>query len=319
MAGSLGARTGTARPRGESSAGTLEVLHAPPLLTVQDDGRKLGRAMGVPRSGAMDGIALHATNLLVGNDRSAAVLEWAGGSLRFRVRRPLLLATGGAIAHATVDGRAMAWGTPVRARPGDLVTVDPPERGGGRWSYLAVAGGIAVPEVLGSRSTYIPASLGGCAGRSITRGELLPVGTQSGSPARTVEAFELRERMAEVLGRRQLRVAPAPDAEAFPEGAWQALLSRPLQVLPASDRMGSRLSVPGEVAARMRPGEALASRPSEPACPGLVQIPPDGQPLVIMPDGPTLGGYPALACVLGDDLSALAQTAADERVMLVER
>lgn len=317
MASPLGARTGSARPRGESTAGSLEVLQAPPLVTVQDDGRRLGRAMGVPRSGAMDLVALHATNLLVGNDPGAAALEWAGGGLRLRVRRPLLLATGGAVSEATLDDRPIVWGTPTRARPGSVLVVAPPEQG--RWGYLAVAGGIAVPESLGSRSTYIPASLGGAGGRSLARGDLLPVGTHTGIAAGMVQAFELRERMAEVLGRQQLRVVRAPDADAFPDGAWEALLARPLQVLPASDRMGTRLSVPAGVAARMRPGEALASRPSEPACPGLVQVPPDGQPLVIMADGPTLGGYPAIACLLGDDLSALAQKAADQRVMLVER
>lgn len=316
MVESLGARTGTSRPRGTNTSGALEVLQAPPLLTVQDEGRPLGRAMGVPRSGAMDRVALHATNTLVGNSPGAAVLEWAGGGLRMRVRRPLIIAIGGAVAQATLDDRPVEWGTPVRARPGDVLVVAPPERG--RWTCLAVAGGIAVPEVLGSRSTYLPASLGGCGGRSITRGELLPVGTHTGTPARMGDAFELRERMADVLRRQQMRVLRAPDADAFPDGAWEALLSRPIQLLPASDRMGSRLSVPTEVALRMRPGEALASRPSEPACPGLVQIPPDGQPLVIMPDGPTLGGYPALACIRSDDMSALAQTVADERVMLVE-
>src|SRR5690606_2741733 len=111
-------------------------------------------SMGVPRSGAMDLVALRATNALVGNAAGTAALEWAGGGGRLRVRRPLLLAIGGAHAELRLGGRTVPWGVTLRARPGDVLEIAAPHWG--RWLYVAVGGGMAVPELLGSRATYTP-------------------------------------------------------------------------------------------------------------------------------------------------------------------
>lgn len=315
MAELVGSRTGTRRPRGAAVPGAIEVVAAPPLLVIQDEGRAFGRGIGIPRSGAMDLVALRATNRLVGNAPDAAALEWAGGGGRLRIRRPLVLALGGARAWARLHGRTIPWGTPVRARPGDLLEIEPPSEG--RFLYIAIGGGIAVPHVLGARATYRFAALGGLDGRTLARGDLLPVGAVAGAPAADADAGALREAMTAVLTQDVVGVRPAPSAPEFPGDAWEALLDAPFTVLPESDRMGLRLA-PGEgIAPRLAPGPELAARPSEPACVGLVQVPPDGRPLVLMPDGPTLGGYPALACVRSDHLPALAQRPAGAEVRFV--
>lgn len=318
MPHATGSRTGTSRHLEESVAGALEVLAAPPLLTVQDDGRPTGRGMGVPRSGAMDTVALHSTNALVGNHPGTAALEWAGGGGRIRVRRPMLIAIGGAHADMTLGGAPAPWGVVLRARPGDILEISAPTWG--RWLYLAISGGVAVPEVLDSRSTYLPARLGGLNGRTLTRGDLLPAGLGSVAPPDPQSAFDLRERMTDVLARQHVRVVEAPATALLPEQCWTQLVAWPLAVTPDSDRTGTRLetTVPDR-SSWVTPLPDDGSRPSEPACVGLVQLTPSGQPLVIMPDGPTLGGYPAVACLRSEDVPVLAQRVPGERVRFIAR
>jgi biotin-dependent carboxylase-like uncharacterized protein len=317
MADLTGSRTGSTRPLGSSAAGAIEVLNAPPMLTVQDDGRRTGRSMGIPRSGAMDPVALHATNALVGNPPDAAALEWAGGGGRLRVRRPLLIAMGGAHADLRLGGQAVPWGVMLRARPGDVLEISAPTWG--RWLYVAVSGGIAVPEALGSRSTYMPAAIGGYHGRKLATGDMLPVGLVPTAPPDPRQAFDLREAMMDVLARQHVNVVAAPSPSELPERFWSHLVSRPLTVLAESSRMGTRLALSGSVTEPPQMEQESATRPSEPACIGLVQATPSGQSLVIMPDGPTLCGYPPVACVRSQDIAVLAQRAPGERVRFIAR
>lgn len=317
MHNATGSRTGSTRPLGSSAAGALEVVSAPPLLTIQDDGRPTGRSMGIPRSGAMDPVALHATNALVGNPSGTAALEWAGGGGRLRVRRPMLIAIGGAHAEMTLGGNPAPWGVMLRARPGDLLNISAPTWG--RWLYIAISGGIAVPEVLGARATYLPARLGGFEGRTLVRGDLLPAGLTNTQLPDTRSAFDLREAMTDVLARQHVHVMEAPATSSLPSECWTQLVARPLTVLPESDRMGTRLSMLSDSNRAAAPAPDDSARPSEPACIGLVQLTSNGQPLVIMPDGPTLGGYPAVACLRAGDVPVLAQRTPGERVRFIAR
>jgi biotin-dependent carboxylase-like uncharacterized protein len=270
----------------------ITVVKAPPFATIQDLGWLTGRAVGMPVSGAMDPESLVIANLLAGNPRGAAAIEWALGPGVLRVGDRTRLAVCGD-ATVAIHGRSLEAWQALTIDPDTELTVTP--GGAGRFVYIAVQGGIETPPAGGSRSTYLPAGLGGCEGRRLRAGDRLPTGRPRGK-ARLDSALpppSYREGL--------IRVTAGPQAGRFDLGARQTLYRADWTVLAASDRMGYRLSGPA-IAPRER-----ATLPSEAACPGAIQVPDDGQPIVLMPDGPTVGGYPKLAIVARADLALLAQ------------
>lgn len=271
----------------------IEVLKAPPFATVQDLGWRAGRAWGLPTGGAMDPLLLRAANLAVGNAPGAAALEWAlgPGALRFE-REALICAL--LDVELRVDGGVAAAIAPVPA--GGTVEIMP--RGADRFVYVAIRGGVAVPEVLGSRSTYLPGGFGGHEGRRLRSGDRLPLGDPpGGGRAAVVPPPAEADPASDVT----LRITRGPQWELFDSAAREAFLASRFTVARASDRMGYRLDGPA-----IAPREP-ATLPSEAACPGAVQIPDGGEPIVLMPDGPTVGGYPKIAVVIEADLRLLAQ------------
>lgn len=254
----------------------ITIVQAPAYLTVQDLGWAAARSTGMPVSGAMDRWALSAANRMVGNAPDAAGLEWAltGGRLRF-----------GRAAQVAICGPGVSTLSTVPAG-GEVDLVRPT---GGRFLYLAVGGGVDVPKVFGSRSTYLPAGMG----HLLKAGDTVPVG--SSPPGRCTMPAEAPSYASGVV-----RVVAGPQAGLFPPAAWEQFLGNSWTVSQASDRMGYRLE-----------GKAIATpaadRPSEAACVGAVQVPPDGQPIVLMADGPTVGGYPKIAVVISADLPIVAQ------------
>jgi biotin-dependent carboxylase-like uncharacterized protein len=272
----------------------IEVVKAPPFATVQDLGWRTGRAWGLPAGGSMDPLLLRAANAAVGNDPGAAAIEWALGPGALRFEREALASVMHR-AELRVNATAAA-GARVLVPAGGTVEIVP--RGADRFVYVAVRGGIAVPEVLGSRSTYLPGGFGGQEGRRLRTGDRLPTGDSGREPFSGV-AIEVpvQDGAEDVV----LRVTRGPQWERFDSPARDALFSGRFTVAAASDRMGYRLSGPA-----IAPRQA-ATLPSEAACPGSIQIPDDGQPIVLMPDGPTVGGYPKLAVVIAADLRLLAQ------------
>lgn len=278
----------------------LRVLAAPPLLTVQDLGRPGHRADGLPAGGAMDQWALRAANALVGNDEGAAALEWTGGGGALRCHRELRVALAGTDAEAMLDGRPVPTGCTLHAPAGALLEIG--RMGGGRFLYLAVAGGIAVPTVLGGAGSYLPAALGGLEGRRLRPGDELPVGrrpTGSAPGAGFTCPADLLDPVPAPAG--VIRVVRGPQAAMLDETAWATLLGSGFTVGRTGDRMGYRLDGPPVVPTAPR------DLPSEPACPGTIQLPPDGRPIVLMADAPTVGGYPKAAVVCSADLGRLAQ------------
>ena len=271
----------------------IEIVTAPPYLTVQDRGRFGHRASGVPVSGAMDVEAMDAANAAVGNDSGAATLEWAlgGGAIQFTVSTRI--AVRGAVAESVLGderidnerGYDVAAGTVLHI--GRFMT--------GRFLYIAVRGGLDVPIVLGSRSTYVPARLGGHEGRLIRTGDRLEIGTSAGEPSAAAYASH---RGASAM---PCRVTRGPDANQFTLQGWTTFVSKPFRVSTVSDRTGYRLEGPAIDRAGSERG------PSTPVCPGVVQVPPSGLPVVLMADAPTIGGYPMLAVVSSADLPRLAQ------------
>jgi len=267
----------------------LEVLAAGPLTTVQDRGRRGLAHLGVPGAGPLDRPAAELANRLVGNGPDAALLEVTLGGFAARSDGGLWVAVTGA-------GRAHPHAQWVAA--GSTFRVERPDRG--VRSYVAVAGGIDVGPVLGSRATDTLAWVGP---PRVTDGAVLPVGRATGEPR------PLDTPRAPVAG--PLRLLPGPHPGFFAGSAVDALCASAYTVRPESNRVGLRLS--GPVLRRA----GAAELPSEGMVLGAVQVPPDGQPVVLLADRPPTGGYPVAAVVHPDDLWQCAQLRPGEPVRFV--
>ncbi|HET7388062.1 MAG TPA: biotin-dependent carboxyltransferase family protein [Nocardioidaceae bacterium] len=276
-----------------ASERTLQVVRAGPMSTVQDRGRPRWAHLGVPRAGALDAPAAALANRLVGNPPDAAVLEVTFGGLSVRPSQTVTVAVTGAPGPVAVDVRAAAWGEPVSVRAGRLLQVGTPTVG--VRSYLAVAGGIAVAPVLGSRSTD---TLAGIGPPVLADDDELPLGASAEPPA-SIGVAAVRQDGDP--GRTGLRVLPGPRLDWFAEDAWTTLTRATYTVQAESNRVGVRLQGPRLVRSRH---EELAS---EGIVLGAVQVRASGLPLVFLADHPTTGGYPVIAVVHPDDLWRCAQ------------
>jgi KipI family sensor histidine kinase inhibitor len=283
----------------------FEVLEPGLLSTVQDFGRSGWRRYGVPPSGALDRAALAAANLAVGNEPDAAGLECAFPGPRLRVLDDVEIAIAGADLEARHNKAAVVPGEALRTRPGDVIDFAAP--GAGQWAYLAVTGGLDVPVVFGSRATHSRGALGGIRGRPLRAGDVLgrgeggPGSGGSRPPAPAAPHAGSRDAGA-------IRVVLGPQAAALTTEAQAAWLSRPYQVTPQGDRSGVRLR--GPTLRHRGRAEIL----SDGLLPGAVQVPAEGQPIVILADGPTTGGYPKIATVITADLGRLAQAVPGTRL-----
>ena len=278
----------------------IEIVKASPYATVQDQGFGRGRSFGLPEGGAMDPVLARLANRSLGNSPGDAVLEWSLGPLSFRLRNPGRI-TGLGQSAVRIGDVTLGNAINLRVESGQTVMLVPGPRP--VFNYLAVAGGIAVEPVLGARSTYVPGGFGGFEGRRLRTGDALPVGAPPSG--RGPSAGEIAERVLEVQTGENgvtLRVIRGPQWNRFDHAMQAGFLSATFTVDRASDRMGYRLAGP-----IVTPKET-ATLPSEAACPGAVQVPDNGQPIVIMPDGPTVGGYPKIATVIRSDLRLLAQS-----------
>jgi len=281
-------------------AAAVEVLDPGLFTTVQDAGRSGYRRLGIAGAGALDATALELANRSVGNAAAAAGLELtlAGPTLRFL--RPVRFALAGADLGAVLQRADLGdWpvpsGVPVLARPGNRLVFR--QRLAGCRAYLAFAGGIDVPRVLGSRSTDRLAGFGGLGGRPLAAGDRLGVGAAVGPPRDPHSTPPPRADEETV----RVRVVLGPQLEDFAESTLRRFCDTAWSVGSLSDRVGCRLQ--GEPLAHTGTGEIA----SEGMVPGSVQVPPDGLPIVMLADAPTTGGYPKVATVLHEDLPLLAQ------------
>ena len=284
-------------PTAPEAAAGLDVVRAGMFTTIQDLGRKGCRAQGVPLSGAADPFALRVANLLVGNREDDAALEFTlvGPQLTFPHDTVVAL-TGGEF------GDLPRW-RPLAIRGGETVTIGP-ARSGCR-GYLAVAGGITTRPVLGSRSTYVRAKLGGLEGRALKDGDALPLADVRRGFR---NHWRIDERILPHYGRSaRVRVIPGAHFDQFEPG-W---IGSRFDVSTQSDRMGVRLL--GQSLKRRETTELI----SWPVAPGTVQVPPDGQPIVLMADAQTIGGYPQVAHVISVDLPVMAQLRPGDEVSFV--
>ncbi len=280
-----------------SVPGAIRVVAAGLLTSVQDLGRFGHGELGVAPAGAADPLSLRIGNRLLGNDEGAAALEMTlvGGTFAFE--RPAVFAVTGSEFAAHLDGAEVAPWAATDAVEGQTLHVGP-TRSGAR-AYLCVRGGIEVPPVLGSLSTHLLVGLGGLEGRPLRAGDRLAVGDRACGP-RPRAAFEPR-RVPGLLRRDVLRVTPGPQARWFSTAALETFHAQAYRVTESSNRMGLRLEGSSALTGARR--ELV----TEGVCPGAVQVPPGGQPIVLLVEHPTTGGYPKIASVVSPDFHALGQ------------
>jgi len=278
------------------------------LTTIQDRGRFGYRAYGMPVSGVMDRYAATMANILAGNGPGAAVLEMTllGGTFRFP--NEAYLAVCGADMQGTLNNRKIrnwsAFYVPANSELAFDYALD------GCRTYLAFHGGIAVPQVLGSRSTYTRAAIGGLEGRALQAADVIEIGKTDALPyvVRELSYHHLPRYTPEI----RLRVIPGPQDDLFTAQGMQTLFSSSFTVSPRNDRMGILLE--GATIQHVSGPDII----SDALCAGAIQVPGDGQPIIMMADCQTTGGYAKIGFVISPDLSKLAQAKAGDSVTFVE-
>lgn len=276
------------------------------LTTVQDLGRSGYQRVGIPPSGPLDRPGFVLANRLVGNPDDAAGLELTLRGPRLEARRECLVAVTAAEMGFSVNGQEAPSWTAVRLRPGDLVAFRMVTAG--CRAYLAVAGGLDVPPALGSRATYLRGRLGGLEGRALQKGDALPIGALTADvdrlEGRTVPAAQRPTYPTEV----ECRVILGPQEERFTPDGLAAFLGEPYEVSPQADRMGYRLKGPviGHAAGHDIISDGIPL--------GGVQVPGEGQPIVLLVDRQTTGGYTKIATVISVDIGRVGQTRPGHRV-----
>jgi biotin-dependent carboxylase-like uncharacterized protein len=298
----------------------IEILKCGPLTTVQDAGRFGYRHLGIVQSGVMDSIAHQQANLLLENPLNAAVLEVSLGPLHIKFHHACAIVLMGADFRAILKSAertcALIPGYIHQIPAGAVLRLAQPSLPGMRL-YLAVQGGIDVPEILGSRSTDITAGFGGFGGRALQAGDrLYPGSTAAGMPCSEspadLNARSSKHGVRALAPGSVLRALRGPDYQSFSAEACTVFWQSEWRVSPQSNRMGLRLS-----------GKALhlqtaSEYGSGGVMPGVVQVPPDGQPIVLGMDAQTIGGYPRIASVISTDLWQLAYMPPGSKMLFQE-
>jgi KipI family sensor histidine kinase inhibitor len=311
LPGAGAAREGAVLRRPDRSLRTVEVLQPGPLATVQDRGRLGFGHLGVPRSGAADGASLRLANALVGNDDGCAGLEVTLGRLALRFDSFAVAAVTGApvpLRLISPDGqvREPEAGAALEVEAGSCLRLGSPA--GGLRSYVAVDGGFDVTATLGSRSSD---ALSGLGPPPLRAGDVLPLGPArpAGGPAGPgPAALASRSRVPEPGAKIELRAIAGPRQDWFTPAALDALASGSYQVTTASNRTGLRLEGPALRRA------SLAELPSEGVATGSLQVTHEGQPILLLADHPTTGGYPVIAVVRAADIGRAAQLRPGQQV-----
>ncbi|WLI78334.1 biotin-dependent carboxyltransferase family protein [Kosakonia sp. H02] len=281
----------------------LKIIRAG-IYTSLQGGKRVGlRQFGVSYCGALDGPALQVANALVGNAPDAAALEITLGQCEVEFARDCWFALTGAGCEAKLDGEAVWTGWRFAAKAGQRLVLKRPLHG--VRSYLAVAGGFDLPEVMGSGSTDLKTAIGGLEGRLLRDGDSLPLGT----PAC---AFRSRQGVKQLLWNNRIRALPGPEYHEFDNASQAAFWRLPWHINPQSNRMGYRLQ--GQPLVRKTSRELL----SHGLLPGVIQVPSNGQPIVLMNDCQTTGGYPRIACIIEADLYHLAQIRLGQPIHFVQ-
>lgn len=279
------------------------IVRKPGLLsTIQDLGRPGHRSAGVSLAGAVDPFAAAVTNFLAGNPLNAPLIEITLVGPELEADEYLVVCLGGADLGAKVRSKPVALWQPFPLARGEVLRFSGRETG--CRSYLALAGAVRAPRQLGSASSDVRSGLGAPALRA---GDRIAKATEAAFQPRPLPPELLREIEAHYHAASVLRILPGPDAQEFAPEASRVLENSAFTVTPRSDRTGCRLSGPKIPA----PPEEMWS---DTLLPGHLQVPPNGQPILLLSECPTVGGYPRLASVLSADLTRAAQLGPGDRV-----
>lgn len=294
----------------------IRVKKAGMLTTVQDLGRFGLQKYGVLTSGAMDVAALRIANLLAGNEEGAAALEITLLGPQLEFEQGAFIALAGGDLSPSVNGMAIPLWRPIYVPAGSILNFG--RTVSGCRTYLAISGGISVPEAMGSRSTYLRAEIGGVHGRALQAGDVLetgePVDWFTTCSDKTIimpwgASYAIRPAYKE---NPVLRAVRGPEFDKFSEESKHRLWTEPFRVTTQSDRMGYRLAdVPLAVT---KPIEMISSVVST----GTIQVPPEGNPIVLLADRQTVGGYPRIAHVISVDLPLITQVRPGGRIRFAE-
>jgi antagonist of KipI len=285
--------------------GALHVIKPGLLTTVQDLGRFGHQESGVPVAGPMDAFSHRLANQLAGNEPDAATLEMTLIGPELVVDVATTIAICGGHFEVTCDDRPVPMGASFAVAAGQRLKFGRVLQGAR--AYLAVAGGVQTPPVLGSRATHLVSRMGGMDGRALASGDRVPVPAEtSPRPQRKSPGLTLPTR-----GRALLRVMPGPQDDWFQRDAIKTIAGVSFRISPRSNRMGYRLQ--GPPLARQREGELI----SEPVGIGAIQVPSAGEPILLMADRQTAGGYPKIGHVITADLPLAGQLAPGDFIEFV--
>ena len=290
----------------------LTIVRAGPMTTVQDLGRPGHRREGVSLGGALDRHAARVANLLVGNPETAGLLELTLGPAALRFHDSRAVAWCGGDFPVQIEGMEIPAGRAAFINADEDLALGPPRAGARAW--LAVSGGIDVPLLLGSRATDLRAGFGGLEGRALRDGDELPLADAAslGQRDRVAPWGAPTDWMQTATRRPLLRFVRGSEWSDFIPSARTAFLAESFVVSSKSDRMGARLA--GVELLREQELERL----SEAVAPGTIQVPNDGQPIILLGDCQTVGGYPKIAHVITVDLPRAAQLRPNDHVRFRE-
>jgi antagonist of KipI len=288
---------------------TIEILATGPAATIQDNGRFGYQRYGMPVSGPMDAFAFQAGNILVDNDINSAVIEFTAPGISFVTEKPRLIAVTGYGVRLFINGREFPAWMSVFVRKNREVHIE--KTGEGMWGYLAVAGGFRAKRVMGSKSTYLRGGIGGMEGRALVAGDLLKVGKPDVDLTTAAGRTFLTETRPSYTASPTLRVVMGPQQDFFSPKGIETFLSQDYTISTQSDRMGYRCEGTSI--------ESLTDQSfiSDGIVNGAIQVPAGGQPIIMMADHQTTGGYPKIGVVISADLPLAAQTQPGGRVRFV--
>lgn len=279
---------------------TITILETGPAATIQDSGRIGYQRFGMPPSGPMDGYAFEAANILVDNPVNTAAIEFSFPGLTFHTEEHTLIAATGFGIKLFIENEEFSTWMSLFVRKNRTVRIE--KTGNGMWGYLAIAGGINVKPVLGSASTYLRGKLGGLEGRTLQIDDQLKIGEPQVDLTTTAGRIFTPEKRPSYSNSPTLRVIMGPQHEAFSPQGIQTFLSQDYTIQLNSDRMGYRCE--GPTIEHSTTSDII----SDGIVTGSIQVPANGQPIIMMADHQTTGGYPKIATVVRADLPLLAQT-----------
>ncbi len=286
--------------------GKIKFINGGMLTSIQDFGRYGYQKYGMPVSGAMDTHSLQIANWLVGNKRNEACFEitYLGAEIEFQTDTTIAIA--GAMLHATVNGNPIRMHASITIKSGDVLGMGAVIKG--MRAYLAISGGISVPEVMGSKSTYLRGKIGGFKGRKIENGDEVKIGDHTHSTYKEIPAPLLFIYPSV----QTIRVLKGTEIDRFTKEGFKTFLNSEYSVSNENDRMGYRLS---GLAIKHNDGADIISSG---IVNGSIQVPGHGEPIIMMADHQTVGGYTKIANVISVDLPILAQMKAGDKIKFKE-